>query len=59
LGSWGNAILRRSLETSDGKNVAGPGGPLAVPYVVPDGSELVLYVLGKEVARAKAAALTY
>jgi len=36
-----------------------PGGPLAVPYVVPDGSELVLYVLDKEVARAKAVALRY
>ena len=36
-----------------------PGGPLAVPYVVPDGSDLVLYVLDKEVAREKASALTY
>ena len=31
-----------------------PGGPLAVPYIVPEGSELVLYVLDQEVARAKA-----
>jgi len=36
-----------------------PGGPIAVPYVVPDGSELVLYVLDKEVAREKASALPY
>jgi len=31
-----------------------PGGPLAVPYIVPEGSELVLYVLDQEVARDKA-----
>ncbi len=36
-----------------------PGGPLAVPYVVPDGSELVLYVLDKEVARDQATPLVY
>jgi beta-lactam-binding protein with PASTA domain len=36
-----------------------PGGPLAVPYVVPDGGELVLYVLDKEVAREKAVPLLY
>ncbi len=36
-----------------------PGGPRAVPYIVPDGSELVLYVLDKEVDREKAAALIY
>ncbi|MFI5369337.1 MAG: PASTA domain-containing protein [Spirochaetia bacterium] len=36
-----------------------PGGPLAVPYVVPDGSELVLYVLDQEVARDKATQLQF
>lgn len=36
-----------------------PGGPIAIPYVVPDGSDLVLTVLDKEVAREKAAALQY
>jgi len=34
-----------------------PGGPLAVPYIVPDGSDLVLYVLDQEVDRQKAAAI--
>ena len=32
------------------------GGPLSVPYIVPDGSELVLYVLDQEVDREKAVA---
>ena len=36
-----------------------PGGPLAVPYIVPDGSELVLYVLDQEVAREKATPVQY
>ncbi len=47
---------------SDRKNVLAmkhPGGPLAVPYVVPDGSDLVLSVLDQEVARQKAAQLTF
>ncbi len=34
-----------------------PGGPLAVPYIVPEGSDLVLYILDQEVDRAKAAAI--
>ena len=34
-----------------------PGGPLSVPYIVPDGSELVLYVLDQEVDREKAVAV--
>jgi len=34
-----------------------PGGPLAVPYIVPDGSDLVLYILDQEVDRQKAAAI--
>lgn len=33
------------------------GGPLSVPYIVPDGSELVLYVLDQEVDREKAVAI--
>jgi eukaryotic-like serine/threonine-protein kinase len=33
------------------------GGPLSVPYIVPDGSELVLYVLDQEVDREKAVAV--
>jgi beta-lactam-binding protein with PASTA domain len=33
-----------------------PGGPLSVPYIVPDGSELVLSVLDKEEVREKATA---
>ena len=32
-----------------------PGGPLAVPYIVPEDSELVLSVLDREEAREKAA----
>jgi beta-lactam-binding protein with PASTA domain len=36
-----------------------PGGPLAVPYIVPEGSELVLYVLDQEMARAKATPLQF
>jgi eukaryotic-like serine/threonine-protein kinase len=36
-----------------------PGGPLAVPYIVPEGSELVLYVLDQEVARDKANPVQY
>mgnify|MGYP001767443768 FL=1 len=31
-----------------------PGGPIAVPYVVPEGSEIVLSVLDQELAREKA-----
>ncbi|HTZ52639.1 MAG TPA: PASTA domain-containing protein [Spirochaetia bacterium] len=34
-----------------------PGGPLAVPYIVPEGSDLVLYILDQEVDRQKAAAI--
>ncbi|MGA2766616.1 MAG: PASTA domain-containing protein [Spirochaetia bacterium] len=47
---------------SDRKNVLAmkhPGGPLAVPYIVPDGSELVLTVLDQEVARQKATQLEF
>ena len=47
---------------SDRKNVLAmkhPGGPLAVPYIVPDGSELVLTVLNQEVARQKATQLGF
>jgi beta-lactam-binding protein with PASTA domain len=36
-----------------------PGGPLGVPYIVPEGSELVLYVLDQEVARQKATAIQF
>jgi eukaryotic-like serine/threonine-protein kinase len=36
-----------------------PGGPLAVPYIVPEGSDLVLYVLDQEAAREKAAAMQF
>ncbi len=36
-----------------------PGGPIAVPYIVPDGSDLVLTVLDQEVARQKAAPLGF
>ncbi|MGA2974002.1 MAG: PASTA domain-containing protein [Spirochaetia bacterium] len=36
-----------------------PGGPITVPYIVPDGSELVLYVLDQEVAREKATPVLY
>lgn len=31
-----------------------PGGPISVPYIVPDNSELILYVLDKEEARERA-----
>ena len=36
-----------------------PGGPIAVPYIVPDGSDLVLTVLEQEVARQKATPLGF
>ncbi len=36
-----------------------PGGPIAVPYIVPEGSELVLTVLDQEVAREKATAMQF
>jgi len=36
-----------------------PGGPLSVPYIVPDGSQLVLYVLDQEAARDKATPLQF
>jgi beta-lactam-binding protein with PASTA domain len=36
-----------------------PGGPIAIPYIVPDGSELVLSVMDKEVEREKATTLVY
>jgi eukaryotic-like serine/threonine-protein kinase len=36
-----------------------PGGPIAVPYIVPEGSELVLSVLDQEVARDKATPVQY
>ena len=36
-----------------------PGGPLAVPYIVPEGSDLVLYVLDQETAREKAAPIQF
>jgi eukaryotic-like serine/threonine-protein kinase len=42
-------------EPQDILSMKHPGGAIAVPYIVPDGSELVLYVLDQEVARAKAA----
>ena len=47
---------------SDRKNVLTmkhPGGPLAVPYIVPDGSDLVLMVLDQEVARQKAEQIVF
>lgn len=50
------------VQGSDRKNVLTmkhPGGPIAVPYIVPDGSELVLSVLDQEVARQKAAQLSF
>ena len=36
-----------------------PGGPLSVPYIVPEGSDLVLSVLDQEVAREKATAMQF
>jgi hypothetical protein len=33
-----------------------PGGPLSVPYIVPEGSDIVLSVLDKEEVREKAVA---
>jgi eukaryotic-like serine/threonine-protein kinase len=36
-----------------------PGGPFAVPYIVPEGSDLVLYVLGQEASREKATAIQF
>lgn len=36
-----------------------PGGPLSVPYIVPEGSDLVLSVLDQEVAREKATAMLF
>jgi beta-lactam-binding protein with PASTA domain len=36
-----------------------PGGPLAVPYIAPEGSEIVLSVLDEEKAREPAAELSF
>jgi beta-lactam-binding protein with PASTA domain len=36
-----------------------PGGPLSIPYIVPDGSDLVLSVLDKEEVREKASAFQF
>ncbi len=36
-----------------------PGGPISVPYIVPEGGELVLYVLDQEVARQKATSIQF
>jgi eukaryotic-like serine/threonine-protein kinase len=36
-----------------------PGGPLAVPYIVPEGSELVLYMLDQELVREKAVPMQF
>ena len=36
-----------------------PGGPFAVPFIVPEGSDVVLYVLDQEVARQQAAAIQF
>ncbi len=36
-----------------------PGGPIAVPYIVPEGSEIVLSVLDQELAREKAADVVF
>lgn len=50
------------VQGADRKNVLTmkhPGGPLAVPYIVPDGSELVLTVLDQEMTRQKATQLTF
>jgi beta-lactam-binding protein with PASTA domain len=36
-----------------------PGGPLSIPYIVPEGSDLVLSVLDKEELREKASAFEF
>ncbi len=36
-----------------------PGGPFAVPFIVPEGSDVVLYVLDQEVARQKATGIQF
>jgi beta-lactam-binding protein with PASTA domain len=36
-----------------------PGGPMSVPYIVPEGSEMVLYVLDKEEVREKTSAFAF
>jgi beta-lactam-binding protein with PASTA domain len=46
-------------EPQDILSMKHPGGPIAIPYIVPDGSELVLTVMDKEVAREKATPLIY
>ncbi len=50
-------VIVSDSEPKEILNMKHPGGPLAVPYIVPDGSDLVLYILDQEVDRQKAAAI--
>jgi beta-lactam-binding protein with PASTA domain len=58
------AVTIRLMVVSDSQpkeifSMKHPGGPLSVPYIVPEGSDLVLSVLDQEVAREKAAPMQF
>ena len=58
------AVTIRLLTVSDSEpkeifSMKHPGGPLSVPYIVPEGSDLVLSVLDQEVTREKATAMQF
>jgi len=52
-------VLVTDSEPKDLLTMKHPGGPIAVPYIVPAGSEIVLYVLDQEVTRVKAQAIQF
>jgi beta-lactam-binding protein with PASTA domain len=52
-------VLISDSEPKEMLSMKHPGGPLAVPYIAPEGSELVLYIMDQEVARQKAAAAQF
>ncbi|HEY9595483.1 MAG TPA: PASTA domain-containing protein, partial [Spirochaetia bacterium] len=52
-------VLVSDSEPKDILTMKHSGGPLSVPYIVPAGSELVLYVVNQEVDREKAVAMQF
>jgi beta-lactam-binding protein with PASTA domain len=52
-------VLVSDSEPKEILSMKHPGGPISVPYIVPAGSELVLYVLDQEVARDKATQIQF
>lgn len=55
--------IRLEVVSEGGRNalleMKHPGGPLAVPYIVPEGSEIILSVLDEEKAVVRAAPLSF